>query len=79
MVFATTLNTDLIGDNKNKISPIYRNPLLRFMVQIISVCSITQIYYAGYLLFAGASIFMLILEFVENSISWMLIKMKGKA
>lgn len=73
-VFATALNVDLLEDNKTKIAREYRNPLLRLMVQIISACSIMQFYYAGYVLFAGASILMLVLEFVENLISWMLIK-----
>lgn len=64
---AIQLNSDILPTKVEK--PVYRNPLMQFMMHVISFLALYQTYVIGYVFFTGFMSFMVVISFVSNLIS----------
>lgn len=64
---AIQLNSDILPTKTEK--PVYRNPLMQFMMHVISFLALYQTYVIGYVFFTGFMSFMVVISFVSNLIS----------
>lgn len=64
---AIQLNSDILPTKAEK--PVYRNPLMQFMMHVISFLALYQTYVIGYVFFTGFMSFMVVISFVSNLIS----------
>ena len=60
---AFLLNSDVISSD---LPFQYRNPLLQFMMHILSFLALYQIYLLGYIFFSGFMTFMVCISFISN-------------
>jgi len=64
---AIQLNSDILPTKAEK--PVYRNTLMQFMMHVISFLALYQTYVIGYVFFTGFMSFMVVISFVSNLIS----------
>ena len=64
---AIQLNSDILPTKAEK--PVYRNSLMQFMMHVISFLALYQTYVIGYVFFTGFMSFMVVISFVSNLIS----------
>ncbi len=73
---AIQLNSDILPTKQEK--PVYRNPLMQFMMHVISFLALYQTYIIGYVFFTGFMSFMVVISFVSNLISTIILSSRSK-
>ena len=72
---AIQLNSDILPTKAEK--PVYRNPLMQFMMHVISFLALYQTYVIGYVFFTGFMSFMVVISFVSNLISTIILSARA--